>query len=409
MASRRHWVSAGKPALEANCFDIIVQAAVGVWEQGRGEQGSAGPSATTARNAMARLSGVREFTMSKVSGLLLVLAGIGAAVYVMPTGIGTREADLFTSTDVAKYPPAVSVRTAVVERAPEVRPVPERSSQPVVPPKPQIATRPAEPRAPAHVEPPAAKAPVVVTLAQRPSDAAPRAPAALPSRAAGLPADRASLTRELQRELKRVGCYDGDLNGTWTAQSRRAMKSFTDRVNATLPIDEPDYILLTLVQGHHDKACGKPCPAGQGVTDDGRCVPSAILAQAARKAAPGGQVAAAPRSLPAETPTPAITGWSTTATAAAPPAAPLPAVRPPTEGRMALAGPSGPSGNEQSRLAPVRANPPPRAIPFSGPMPAIGVYDRRPPPPPRYVQGPQQRGSPLWARGLFKRLENNAH
>jgi hypothetical protein len=69
------------------------------------------------------------------------------------------------------------------------------------------------------------------------------------------PNDRVSLTRALQRELKRVGCYSGDINGVWTTSSRMAMKSFTDQVNASLPIDNPDHVLLSLVQGHAGSAC----------------------------------------------------------------------------------------------------------------------------------------------------------
>ena len=56
------------------------------------------------------------------------------------------------------------------------------------------------------------------------------------------------------------------------------MKAFMDRVNATLPTEEPDYILLSLVQAARDKVCGAACPAGQGLADGGRCVPNAILA-----------------------------------------------------------------------------------------------------------------------------------
>jgi hypothetical protein len=104
--------------------------------------------------------------------------------------------------------------------------------------------------------------------------------------ASSKPADddaRRELTRDLQKELKRVGCYDGELSGTWSPASKRAMGSFMDRVNATLPVEEPDYILLTLVQGHAAQACGKSCPSGQGLSGDGRCQPRAILAQSARK------------------------------------------------------------------------------------------------------------------------------
>jgi hypothetical protein len=71
-----------------------------------------------------------------------------------------------------------------------------------------------------------------------------------------VPKDIATLTREIQRELKRIGCYDGDIHGRWNAQSRQAMKIFTDYVNAKLPIERPDYILLRLAQGHQGKVCG---------------------------------------------------------------------------------------------------------------------------------------------------------
>ena len=106
-------------------------------------------------------------------------------------------------------------------------------------------------------------------------------------RANPIPGDRASLVRELQRELKRVGCYSGDVNGVWTTSSRMAMKSVTDRVNATLPIDNPDQVLLSLVSGQHDGICGgAPCPSGQTTNENGRCVPNAVLVRAPTDAAP---------------------------------------------------------------------------------------------------------------------------
>ena len=67
-----------------------------------------------------------------------------------------------------------------------------------------------------------------------------------------------SLVRQLQGALKRVGCYDGDVDGVWGSSSRLAMKAFTERVNAKLPIDKPDHILLALVQGHRDRVCKGP-------------------------------------------------------------------------------------------------------------------------------------------------------
>jgi peptidoglycan hydrolase-like protein with peptidoglycan-binding domain len=96
------------------------------------------------------------------------------------------------------------------------------------------------------------------------------------------PDDRGALARALQRELKRVGCYSGEVTGVWTTSSRMAMKTFIERVNATLPIDYPDPVLLSLVQGHHDRACGVACPAGQTAGDGGACLPNAILARPAK-------------------------------------------------------------------------------------------------------------------------------
>lgn len=88
------------------------------------------------------------------------------------------------------------------------------------------------------------------------------------------PTDRATLARALQRELKRVGCYHGEISGVWTTSSRMAMKTFNEHVNAALPVDNPDPVLLSLVQGRRERACGAPCPAGQTPAAGGACVPA---------------------------------------------------------------------------------------------------------------------------------------
>jgi hypothetical protein len=71
-----------------------------------------------------------------------------------------------------------------------------------------------------------------------------------------VPRDTNALIRELQRQLKRVGCYDGAPDGKWSPQLRSAIKAFADRVNAKLPVDRPDYILLRLTAAHEGRACG---------------------------------------------------------------------------------------------------------------------------------------------------------
>jgi hypothetical protein len=151
-------------------------------------------------------------------------------------------------------------------------------------------------------------APIVVTVAQR------RAwPAVPPEPRSSVSKDRATIGRQLQTELKRVGCYDGDLNGAWTRSTREAMRTFLDRVNARLPIDEPDGVLLALVQASNGTICGERCPPGQGLSHAGECLPNAILA---RTTGPkSGLIAAA---SPAARATPAIVGWTTTVAGAQP-------------------------------------------------------------------------------------------
>jgi hypothetical protein len=100
------------------------------------------------------------------------------------------------------------------------------------------------------------------------------------------PADsyaRYNLIRDIQRELRRVGCYGGEIDGSWGAGSKWALGAFIERVNASLPTDEPDYILLSLLRAHPAGTCGRGCPKGQSAVAGNRCVPNAILAASSRK------------------------------------------------------------------------------------------------------------------------------
>jgi hypothetical protein len=125
----------------------------------------------------------------------------------------------------------------------------------------------------------------VYTVTARAPDPVPAAPSTPPTAYRPIdPTDHAALARALQRELKRVGCYQGEITGAWTTSSRMAMKTFNERVNATLPVDNPDPVLLSLVQGHRDRACGAACPAGQTAVEGGACLPSAVAAKAVKTA-----------------------------------------------------------------------------------------------------------------------------
>lgn len=217
-------------------------------------------------------------------------------------------------------PNAIAATTNPV-RAVEAVPKPQA-------PGPVVETATIQPRAPGHLQVPV---PVPASRnAMRPTDEA----------------ARYNLARDIQTELRRVGCYDGHIDGDWGPAVKRAMKSFTDRVNAVLPLEQPDYILLTLVKGHVNKACGAGCAPGEVAAEGGRCVPKGVIAQPARKRPEGKQVAA---SVGQETPAASPAGssaWSTTLSRPVPAAPPAPVTVTLSErasalpGRMTVGGPS---------------------------------------------------------------------
>jgi hypothetical protein len=121
------------------------------------------------------------------------------------------------------------------------------------------------------------QAPVVVTIPQRAQLPLPAAPAVS---AVGLIAPL-SLAREAQNELRRLGCYEGETSGMWTPSSRLAAQRFVDRVNAKLPIDKPDEVLLALLRDQSGFVCGQ-CQPDQTLDAAGRCIPTALINRAAR-------------------------------------------------------------------------------------------------------------------------------
>ncbi len=86
------------------------------------------------------------------------------------------------------------------------------------------------------------------------------------------------LVRSIQSELVRVGCLGGVADGAWSDQTKIAMRAFNSSVRVDLPVDRPDYILLTLLQGHSAKACSRSCDSRQGGAN--ACVDESIQARA---------------------------------------------------------------------------------------------------------------------------------
>ncbi len=83
----------------------------------------------------------------------------------------------------------------------------------------------------------------------------------------------ADLTRALQAELQRVGCYHGGIDGDWGPMSRRAMSAFNEHTNASLPVDSPDDSLLRMVRGFNGQACGQSQTTVAGGDDSRRGEP----------------------------------------------------------------------------------------------------------------------------------------
>jgi hypothetical protein len=111
--------------------------------------------------------------------------------------------------------------------------------------------------------------------------------------------DAISVTRDAQKELQRVGCYDGEINGVWTRASQEAALLFLARINAKLPVDKPDDVLLELLRSSKDRSCGS-CPRGQESDATGHCAPTALIG---RPTAPfvTGSLPRAPDAAPAHT------------------------------------------------------------------------------------------------------------
>jgi len=109
-------------------------------------------------------------------------------------------------------------------------------------------------------------------------------PTAAPAQgAAG--AAKIDLVGRLQRELARIGCYRGDINGLWTRSTRRAMEALIERVNAKLPTAQPEAVHLALAQAQNARLC-EECATGEEHKSFARCANRAGVATLAATVAP---------------------------------------------------------------------------------------------------------------------------
>ena len=83
--------------------------------------------------------------------------------------------------------------------------------------------------------------------------------------------DKDKLTRDLQRELKRVGCDPDALLGNWGTRSKSALADFARHTYLTLAIDDPTLAALNAVTAQKARVCPLQCGKGQ-IENDGKCV-----------------------------------------------------------------------------------------------------------------------------------------
>jgi hypothetical protein len=187
-----------------------------------------------------------EFTVMRSLGGFVLLAGIGVGLFV--------------------YFPAPVDRSTTLEEAKRAlaeHPVESRSHYAPTPAAAQPGSRVssfapgitlASPRHTA-VSPPAASAAKIETIANWQTTVSGAGSGSLEPTD---PDSRYKLVVDIQQQLKRVGCYWGRVNGAWNNSTREAMREFTTRSNAALPVEKPDYLLLTLLKSHTGRSCGAP-------------------------------------------------------------------------------------------------------------------------------------------------------
>jgi hypothetical protein len=198
--------------------------------------------------------------------------------YEFAERVGTKEAwDSFLSVHKSGFYAELArsqrekvarAESPVIPQVPRVPPVPsvtsEAAASVVVPPAtvPQSAeaVRPAGETSP----PPAESKPVVAVLP------APD-PAKREIEIRRTPGEVRAITRNLQTELRRVGCDPGAVDGTWSEKSREALGLFNQHAGTTLDTGAASVGALDAVKLQRGRICPLVCGAGQQDIG-GRCI-----------------------------------------------------------------------------------------------------------------------------------------
>jgi hypothetical protein len=119
----------------------------------------------------------------------------------------------------------------------------------------------------------------VATIEQpRAADQAAAAKPAEPAVAALAPADAkpapqppADLPRQLQTELKRVGCKSGEIDDVWSTSARKALSSFNDSAGTKFDVKLASLDALDAVRARQGRVCPLECDRGFHASGD-HCV-----------------------------------------------------------------------------------------------------------------------------------------
>jgi uncharacterized caspase-like protein len=95
--------------------------------------------------------------------------------------------------------------------------------------------------------------------------------ASVPPATEVLTAEASALARQLQTELRRVGCDPGDADGTWGPKARGALQQFASATKLSLAIDTPTEAALNALKEKSGRVCALTCGPGER-EGGGKCV-----------------------------------------------------------------------------------------------------------------------------------------
>lgn len=109
-----------------------------------------------------------------------------------------------------------------------------------------------------------------------------------------LPPNVTDLTRSLQVELKRVGCFEGAIDAVWGSATQGALAEFARRAKLDVPTDAPTPTAVETVKSQSSRICPLVCGAGL-IERNGTCVAKAVPEAKPARPQPTAETKRAPR------------------------------------------------------------------------------------------------------------------